>query len=201
MIYKHQHRSPGQTPGLFFNFFYMNTVQLTILKLDRELISAFAMLDSLSDLKEDKPIDKQTFSWSYAEVLHHIVQTNDAILPLLKKTVQDREGVNSQHELRKYVFDDTVSKRASNEWYKQWMSSKPPTVKKSVNVRRMLRDQLYEYLCFLDEMAKGRRAVLDKAFLPGFSELLDTYQVVYFLILYINCLLKHSASTSPATVV
>jgi hypothetical protein len=186
----------AKTPGFFFEHFCQTimTIQSTILKIYRELISAFAILDGYFDSDDKFLYDKTANRWNVAQILEHVMLTNQYLLILIEKGAA-RALTLAQHnqgytEAGKGYELETPSLLAvgvhkSFEWENP--AHMEPTCSRPLNeIRIELRDQLHQCLCLLDSLRNGEGVLYKMTMTVNNLGKLDVYQYIYFLALHVK---------------
>src|SRR5688572_12175084 len=125
----------------------MSKIESIIYKINRELISTFAVLDSWFDRQEEFLRRRPSSGWSIAEILEHVMLTNHFLLLLLnkggKKAIRKAAGIDLSKALEQYTFEHPLLEEVSNPFAFQWQRPEhmEPSGKLSMHeIRDKLRD-------------------------------------------------------------
>jgi hypothetical protein len=169
----------------------MTNIEMTISKINRELISAFALLDSWFDHEERFLHLKTTDRWSPADILEHVMLTNHYLLILIEKGCDRAKAIANdtdlEEALQNYQFDvqglEEIGKHKSFAWERP--SHMEPTGTRTLGeIRKELRQQLYRCLCTLDSLCRGEGILHHTTMSVNRLGKLDVYQYIYFLALH-----------------
>jgi hypothetical protein len=167
------------------------SIESIILKINHELISSFAELDSWFDCDEQILLGEfPEGQWTIAETLEHIMLVNHHLLLLIMNTgsISGKRfpEKNLPGVLQDYILElpEMEYLCSDHPWSLQDNSLQPRGHKTLAEIRRQLRDQLHSCLWQLDLLANGDGMLfrIRIPFEPP-SEL-DTYQSLYLLALY-----------------
>jgi uncharacterized damage-inducible protein DinB len=171
----------------------MTNIYTIISKINRELISAFASLDAWFDHDHEFLSDNSSGGWSAAQILEHVMLTNHYLLILIKKGTRKANEVSAKASLQELINDYEFENNALNEVgiYKSFRWERPEHMEPKGNhslteIRDQLRDQLYQCLCCLDELADGQGVLYRMTMTVNNIGKLDVYQYLYFLALHIR---------------
>jgi hypothetical protein len=169
-------------------------IQSTILKINRELISSFALLDGYFDRDEKFLHERIGDRWNAAEILEHLMLTNQYLLILIEKGAaralslaqEDRSFIlaaNSYELASPALLDVGVHK--SFEWENP-RHMEPGGNRALKEIRNELRDQLHRCLWVLDSLRRGEGILYKTTMTVNNLGKLDVYQYVYFLVLHMK---------------
>ena len=169
------------------------SIELTISKINRELISAFAMLDSWFDRDETVLSEKRHEKWSPAQILEHVMLTNHYLLILIEKGSTKAKTLANDADLsgalQNYQFDtsslDDIARPSAFQWERP-EHMEPKGEKPLHEIRSELREQLYRCLCHLDNLCKGEGVLYRITMSVNGLGKLDVYQYIYFLALHVK---------------
>lgn len=171
----------------------MSSIQTTILKIHRELISTFASLDSWFDREEKFLFEKPDERWSAAEILEHVMLTNQYLLILIDKGTRRAKSLAKEKdlnaELSNYDFENSALRDVGVYKSFPWEHPghmEPKGTKPLDEVRKELRDQLHQCLCILDSICSGEGVLYRITMTVNNLGKLDVYQYIYFLVLHIK---------------
>lgn len=165
-------------------------IETAISKINCELISAFATLDSWFDHSTDLLSFQPDGKWSAEMILEHVMLTNHYLLVLIDKG--SRMALAQAEAQGVYTSDDYELTFPALEVIRQpgtftWERQEPmdPSGRKPLpDIRRELREQLYRCLCHLDNLANGEGTLYKMTMPVNDLGNLDVYQYIYFLALY-----------------
>jgi hypothetical protein len=170
------------------------TIQSTILKINRELISAFAILDGYFDSDEKFLYDKTASRWNVAQILEHVMLTNQYLLILIDKGAARaltlaQDNYDYIEAAKDYQLESpsllAIGVHKSFEWENP--AHMEPTCSRPVNeIRIELRDQLHQCLCLLDSLRNGEGMLYKMTMTVNNLGKLDVYQYMYFLVLHLK---------------
>ena len=169
------------------------SIEITISKINRELISAFALLDSWFDHHEKFLFEKTSDRWSPAEILEHVMLTNHHLLMLIEKGSERARNIALQNDLtealKDYQLENPALEEVGNPEFFSWdrpLHMKPSGSKPLNEIRKELRAQLYRCLCQLDLLCQGEGIAYRIAMSVNGLGKLDVYQYIYFLTLHVK---------------
>ena len=157
------------------------------MKINRKLISAFALLDS--GLDRDELFQKVEGSSTMLQLLEHILFTNQILIQEIGNGVSRANNLYSkgEHKPGRYTFAvekfnailaDVTTRKVTI--VQEDLQSSPETL------RLLLRDQLYRCMSFLDQLSSGQgRLVCIMLPIEGLPPM-DPYQALYFLALHMQ---------------
>lgn len=169
------------------------SIEITISKINRELISAFAVLDSWFDRSEALLRQRSSSRWCPAEILEHVMLTNHYLLILIEKgsskALKLAGEIDLAHEVKQYQFDsgalEAIGEPGSFAWERP-EHMEPTGSRPLAEVREALRNQLYRCLCQLDMLCKGQGIAYRISMSVNGLGKLDIYQYIYFLALHVK---------------
>jgi hypothetical protein len=169
------------------------SIEITISKINRELISAFAVLDSWFDRDESTLCHKNTGRWSIADTLEHIMLTNHYLLMLIEKGSKKALRAAAEKDLTPlladYKLDNPALEQVAEPGLFQWHRPdhmEPSGARPLAEVRTELRQQLYRCLCQLDLLCHGQGIAYRMTMSVNQLGKLDVYQYIYFLALHVK---------------
>lgn len=166
------------------------SIQNTISKLTREVISTFAQLDSWFDREAYILQCSEEGKWNGFQVLEHVSLANRFLLKLIEKGVHRAVRVAAEGTLNiseEYDLDERKFSPISNPEAFSWQSPRhmiPSGMADALSIRITLRDQLHQLLCLLDEMPVGEGALAKTTMSVNGLGKIDVYQYIYFLCLH-----------------
>lgn len=169
------------------------SIEITISKINRELISAFAVLDGWFDRDEALLRNRSSIRWCPAEILEHVMLTNRYLLMLIEKGSSKALKLASEkdltQEVKQYQFDsvalDAISEPDSFSWERP-EHMEPTSTQSLTEVREELRNQLYRCLCLLEMLCQGQGIAYRITMSVNSLGKLDIYQYIYFLALHVK---------------
>jgi hypothetical protein len=169
------------------------SIEITISKINRELISAFAMLDSWFDRDEGILQNKNTGRWSIADTLEHVMLTNHYLLILIEKGSKKALRAALEKDLTAMLADYRLDSAALEQvgepgvfhWHRP-EHMEPSGTRPLAEVRAELRQQLYRCLCQLDLLCHGQGIAYRMTMSVNQLGKLDVYQYIYFLALHVK---------------
>jgi hypothetical protein len=170
------------------------SIHSTILKINRELISSFALLDSYFD-RDEKFLNQQTGQgWNAAQILEHVMLTNQYLLILIEKgatraLVLARENREFIETGKNYSVENAALLEIGIHKSFAWENPahmEPKGTRALTEIRCELRDQLYQCLCILDALRKGEGLLYKTTMTVNNLGKLDVYQYLYFLVLHLK---------------
>jgi hypothetical protein len=177
----------------------MTSIEITILKINQRLISAFALLDS--SLDRDELFQKSEGAIATLHQLEHILFTNQILLQEIEAGV-NRANIRyeqGEHKPGRYTFvvDGFKPIIASVDARKvtlvqDELQSSPDTL------RLLLRDQLYRCMRMLDRLASGQGRLVSVTLPMEGVPAMDPYQALYFVAMHIQKRLKQLTPTYSA---
>jgi hypothetical protein len=169
------------------------SIDITISKINRELISAFAVLDSWFDRDEALLWQRSSARWCPAEILEHVMLTNHYLLMLIEKGSSKALKLAGEkdltHEVKHYQFNSVALEAIAAPEAFTWDRPdhmEPTGTKPLAEVREELRNQLYRCLCQLDMLCQGQGIAYRISMSVNNLGKLDMYQYIYFLALHVN---------------
>jgi hypothetical protein len=165
--------------------------EIIISKINRELISAFATLDSWFDRPVEMLHERSSSRWTPAEILEHVMLTNHYLLILIEKGSKRALARANDHDLSQaltgYSLEthalESIGKHGSFSWARP--EHMEPTGSKSLEeIRKELRDQLYRCLYQLELLCEGQGVTYRLTMSVNGTGKLDVYQYIYFLALH-----------------
>lgn len=166
-------------------------IEKTISKINKALISAFAVIDSWFDQPEEVLKQQCDNRWSPAEILEHIMLTNHFLLKLIDKgskralAIADEKDITQ--ELQYYTLENASLEEIGEAGSFIWdhPPHMAPTGLKPLNeIRETLREQLYRCMCQLELLQNGQGAAYQMTMSVNGLGKLDIYQYIYFLALH-----------------
>ena len=171
----------------------MSSIQTTILKIHRELISAFASLDSWFDRDEKFLAENHDERWSASQILEHVMLTNQYLLILIEKGAHRAKSIAQEKDFREqlthYDFENSALSEVGVHKSFSWDNPEhmEPKGAKTLNeIRRELRSQLHQCLCLLDSICNGEGVLYRITMTVNNLGKLDVYQYLYFLVLHVK---------------
>jgi len=169
------------------------TIEHIISTINKELISAFALLDRTFD-EDEEFLRFNSGGWSVTQILEHVTLTNHYLLLLIKKGADKAIKRAETTELNEAMFDQyTLATPAMEEIGMpssfQWINPdhmNPTGVEPLYHVRTKLRHQLCECLDQLDLLKNGEGILHTTTMSVNNLGKLDVYQYIYFLALHIK---------------
>jgi len=169
----------------------MTKIETIILKINKELISTFALLDEWFDQPDDRLFHQPDTGWSAAQILEHVMLTNHYLLLMIEKGVQKAlrksAGADLASLLRDYEFYNAGLEAVSDPQSFQWQHPQhmtPVGELSLADVRYELRDQLYRCLCLVEKLSGGEGILHTMALSVNKIGKLDVYQYLHFLTLH-----------------
>jgi hypothetical protein len=169
------------------------SIEITISKINRELISAFAVLDSWFDRSETMLRQRSSIRWCPAEILEHVMLTNHYLLILIEKgssrALKLAQEKDLTHEVKHYQLDSVALEAIGEPGAFAWERPghmEPTGTMPLAEVRTVLRNQLYRCLCQLDLLCGGQGAAYRISMSVNGLGKLDMYQYIYFLALHVK---------------
>jgi hypothetical protein len=189
------HKARAEQPGLFFYPYAKEEMKIhsTILKLNRELIGTFALLDSYFDRDEKYLLAPKATEWNIAQILEHVFLTNHYLLILIEKGAHRAKALAGENDLSSFINGYELENPAlsevgihkSFEW--ENIAHMEPKGDRSLReIRSGLRDQLHSCLCILDSISRGEGVLYKMTMTVNNLGKLDVYQYIYFLTLHIK---------------
>jgi hypothetical protein len=167
------------------------SLEITISKINSELISAFAVLDSWFDRNETLLRQRCSIRWCPAEILEHVMLTNHYLLILIEKGSSKALKLAGErdltHEVRHYQLNNAGLEEIGDPESFAWERPphmEPEGIRPLREVREELRNQLYRCLCQLDALCKGQGIAYRISMSVNRLGKLDMYQYIYFLALH-----------------
>lgn len=168
------------------------SIESTISKINKALISAFAQIDSWFD--EPEFILRHRLSddsWCPAEILEHIMLTNHFLLKLIdkgsKRAISISNERDTSRELTDYNLENSLLEQVGEPGWFSWKNPahmQPNGSKPLAEIREELRNQLYRCLCHLELLRYGQGAVYQISMSVNGLGKLDMYQYIYFVALH-----------------
>jgi hypothetical protein len=169
------------------------SIEKIISKINQELISSFAELDSWFDCEERFLFEKSLAGqWSVAETLEHVMLTNRHLLFLIGNIGQVKMKKDPGNMLQHYNLEiPEIEYLASGRYPWHFQDHlQPQRIKTPAEIRSRLRDQLYSCLQQLDLLACGEgtlitvRIPVETPCEVAIPCELDAYQSLYLLALH-----------------
>lgn len=169
------------------------TVQHIISTINKELISAFALLDRTFD-EDEEFLNFSSGGWSVMQILEHVTLTNHYLLLLIRrgaeKALKRAETTELNDEMLKhYELTTPTMEEIGIPSTFQWTNPDhmTPTGKPTLQeIRAKLRYQLGECLDQLDLLRNGEGILHTTTMSVNNLGKLDVYQYLYFLALHVK---------------
>ncbi|HEX5169791.1 MAG TPA: DinB family protein [Cyclobacteriaceae bacterium] len=169
------------------------TIQHIISTINKELISAFALLDRTFD-EDEEFLSFSSGGWTVGQILEHVTLTNHYLLLLIKKgadkairraeTIELNEAMFDQYEFVTPAMEE-IAAPTSFQWINP--DHMNPSGKEPLDqVRSTLRHQLGECLDQLDLLKNGEGILHTTTMTVNNLGKLDVYQYIYFLTLHVK---------------
>ena len=169
------------------------TIHTTILKLNRELIGSFALLDSYFDRDEKFLRASNGNKWTTAQILEHVLLTNHYLLILIEKGAHRAKALALENDfsstIRSYELESPALLEIGIHKSFEWENPAHMEPKGDLplgEIRSGLRDQLHSCLCTLDSIGRGEGVLYKTTMTVNNLGKLDVYQYIYFLTLHIK---------------
>lgn len=169
------------------------TITDTLLKLKRELIRSFAILDEWFD-KDDNFLDfKPPDAKSVREIFEHIIQLSSAMMTIIddggdharKQSIVNRQqGITLPYELHDVLMEDSHRDNIFDAVMQR--HSKEAVCKSLPEIRSDLRDQLDRCLCHLDLLKHGEGVLFNTDFDFKGSKAINVYQCMRLLSFHVQ---------------
>jgi hypothetical protein len=171
----------------------MTSIESTISKINKTLISTFALFDGWFDQPRDFLHSKSDLRWGPLQILEHVMLTNHYLLLLIEKgadkAVRKAKGVDLNELVSDYTFDhsrlNNINDPSAFPWHRP--EHMEPSGNLSLNdIRDELRDQLYRCLCIVEKLQRGEGVLHTVTLSVNNIGKLDLYQYLYFLVLHMQ---------------
>jgi hypothetical protein len=172
----------------------MSSIKTIILKINNELISAFALYDEWFDQPEHLLLARPESRWGPAQILEHVMLTNHFLLLLLEKgadkAVRKAASADLKKALEGYQFFNPLLEQVKTPTAFAW--HRPDHLQPAgenlslADIRHELRDQLYRCLCVLDRIERGEGVLHTIMLTVNNIGRLDVYQYMHFLVLHMQ---------------
>lgn len=158
----------------------MTSIEITILKINQKLISAFALLDTWLDRAD--LFQKTNDDESVLGQLEHVLFENQIMLRDIQRAVAHANALHEQGAFKPgrytFLFDKSLltgSAQRKVTVVSEDLQSSPETL------RLLLRDQLYRCMLFLDQLSAGQGRLVQVTLPLDAPTTLDPYQALYFV--------------------
>jgi hypothetical protein len=161
----------------------MTSIELTIVKINQKLISAFALLDSWLDRTE---LFRKTDNGGIVlDHIEHILFENQIFLKKIQEAVATANDLYNQGLYKPGRYTLAIDKAIFWEGFHPKVTSVSEDLKPSPEtLRLLLRDQLYRCMMYLDQLSAGQGKLVDVTLPIDETIRLDLYQAMYFIALH-----------------
>jgi hypothetical protein len=162
------------------------SIESIISKINKELISSFAELDSWFDCDEQFLCEKfSSDQWSVTDTLEHVMLTNHYLLSLMTNRIPVATEKDLPSTLQHYTLQVPEIEYLTSGGYPWHLQDHlQPKGITPAEIRSQLRDQLYSCLRQLDLLAGGEEVSVRISIPAERPCEVDIYQSLYLLALY-----------------